>query len=94
MQAGGSGSRAKHCAWATYFSAEMAPDGTITSVRFRPGFATLCWPMSDATFAGGTATRAAIRFTMRDYGSCRVDSGLGWAPRDADRTITVSVIPR
>ena len=90
----GGGSREPPCTFSSTFTAQIRPDGTITSFRMDyPLFAGACTPSSD-TIINGTATHSEIRIVMTDRATC-----LDWrvvrrdlVPRqDTYRLVTISV---
>lgn len=82
----------RRCTYSFFFSAQMTPDGTITSFTPNPTFRTNdCTPGSESRFGGGTASSTAIRIVMTDRATCR--DALG-RPRDTDVNLTVSVTRR
>jgi hypothetical protein len=81
----------RQCTYTFDFTAQMTPDGTITSFSPSPTFRTQdCSAGSDASFSG-TVTSTAIRIVMKDRGTCRGATGRAI---DTDRTLTISVIRR
>jgi hypothetical protein len=87
----------KQCPGSFAFSAEMMPDGTITSFRpDRPFGTSECMPVSEVSFSSGTAGSAGFRIEVTDHAMCR------WPPldarnpfiRDTDRTFTMSITQR
>jgi hypothetical protein len=71
----------------------MKPDGTITDFRMDGGLHVgRCTPSSDVTFSG-TVTASSIRVTLTDRATCLDFSAnpRDGIPRDADRTLTISV---
>ena len=90
---GGGSSSDKQCTWQFFFTAQISPDGTLTSFLPSNGktFVTEdCTPVSQATFSG-TSTDAAIRITMTDRATCKDFFGQS---RDTNRTLTMSVTSR
>jgi len=80
----------------TGFTAQMTPDGTVTSVRLnRAVSAGLCTPTGEAT-GRGSVTSATIRFEITDRAMCAEDPRPdNRAPdREFDRTLTLSVLRR
>jgi hypothetical protein len=85
----------KQCPSGFAFTAEMVPEGTITSLRPNAAFGSSseCLSVSDASFSNGTASSTGFTIVMTDHALCR------WPPFDArnppirqtDRTFTVVV---
>lgn len=87
------GGNDKQCTWTFTFTADVAPDGTLT--RFVPDngskFVTVdCKPVSEPAFSG-MASGAGIKVAMRDRATCTNRFG---QPIDVDRVLTMSVTSR
>lgn len=88
----GTGASEPPCTFSFDFMAEMNPDGTITSFRIgdRPFVIGGCTPVSVASIRGAV-TNSDMRIIITDHATCQIFSG---SPRDADRTLTISVTRR
>jgi hypothetical protein len=88
----GSGSDSdKACAYGSRFTAQMTPDGRVTTLYLDDpltGSFFGCSPTTDRRSAG-TVTSTAIRFEVTDRPTCQDLSG---RVREFDRTFTISVV--
>lgn len=84
----------KQCPGSFNFTAEMTPDGTITSFRAEGTFRTFeCMPLSGVTLTSGTASGTGFNIVISDHAMCRwppLDAGNPYI-RDTDRTFTMVI---
>jgi hypothetical protein len=72
----------KQCPDDFAFTAEMTPDGTITSLRTGGPFRlTDCLAVTDVSFSNGTASATGFRIVMTDRALCR------WPPLDPSQPL-------
>ena len=75
------------------FTAQMTPDGTVTSLRLIPGLSLgICAPLADMSVSG-SVTSTTIRFEITDRAMCADDvPTYDRGPhREFERTVTISV---
>jgi hypothetical protein len=91
---GSSMSSDKQCPGSFGFTAEMTPEGVITSFRADRRLGSHeCTAMSDPAFTSGTASSSGFRMAMTDRALCRWPAEDSRNPpvRETDRTFTLSI---
>jgi hypothetical protein len=77
----------KQCTFVTGFTAEMTPDGTVTSLHLNAPFVGAGCTPTTGTTVRGTVTSTTIRFEITDRPTCQDPGG---RTREFDRTLTLS----
>jgi hypothetical protein len=85
---GGSGDSGRHCSWESLFTAQVAPDGTITSFRPERDFGGGCTVLLSDASGSGTATSTTMQIKLMQHATCPDAFG---QPRDTDRTLSIVV---
>jgi len=79
----------KQCTFVSGFTAQMTPDGTVTSLHLNAPFIGVgCAQPTDTVVTRGTVTSTTIRFEIADRPTCQDPGG---RTREFDRTLTLSV---